>query len=366
MKTFAVWMEEALYGPQGYYAAGLAKSGREGDYFTAPDVGPAFGMLLSAIFQQWAQTFAAKPFHLIECGAGEGKLAQAILSASEVRRATSDLPDRQAGVGCRTDSMPYIAVERSPARQEKLRAIAGMDVFGRLGDIPGRPLTGCIFANELIDAMPVHRVRMKDQKLQEAYVESGSWIWDKPSTDELEDYFRRLNILLPEGYETEVNLGMREWMRDASAALSSGFVVLIDYGRPAWEYFAEERNGGTLRMFKDHVVRRLGTVPGMGTVPVDITCDVDFTSLAMDGIEAGLKPIAFMELGTFLMNGARTILDQGDFKAKAPAGLRYLVHPEGMGSAFHVLIMGKNIEVSDWPFEGNRLSRLGLSTITES
>ena len=32
-----------LYGPAGYYfEAGIAKSGKAGDYFTAPDVGPGF------------------------------------------------------------------------------------------------------------------------------------------------------------------------------------------------------------------------------------------------------------------------------------------------------------------------------------
>ena len=40
MLTFAEYMDRVLYGPKGYYATGQARSGREGDYFTAPDVGP--------------------------------------------------------------------------------------------------------------------------------------------------------------------------------------------------------------------------------------------------------------------------------------------------------------------------------------
>jgi SAM-dependent MidA family methyltransferase len=112
---------------------------------------------------------------------------------------------------------------------------------------------------------------------------------------------------------------------------------------------------------------------------MDITADVDFTSLALDARDAGLEPLAFMEMGTFLMAGARRLLDKGqetrdrgedvsrvsglmsgDRSLSEWAGLRYLVHPEGMGSAFQVLILGKGIDPDDWKFEGNRIKRLGL------
>src|SRR3954469_8214428 len=97
--TYAAYMEQALYGPEGYYASGRAQSGREGDYFTAPDVGPVFGQLLAEIFKGWQEKLSLSPFHLVEVGAGGGALARSITAAID---------------------FPYIAVERSPARREKL------------------------------------------------------------------------------------------------------------------------------------------------------------------------------------------------------------------------------------------------------
>jgi SAM-dependent MidA family methyltransferase len=71
-------MEQALYGPEGYYSSGLARTGRAGDYFTAPETGAAFAHLLSTIFARWRARLAVDPFTLIEVGSGEGRLMQAI------------------------------------------------------------------------------------------------------------------------------------------------------------------------------------------------------------------------------------------------------------------------------------------------
>src|SRR5579859_6811547 len=78
--TFAEFMEQSLYGPTGYYASGRAHSGRSGDYFTAVDSGPIFGQLLAAMFRRWQESWGGSPFHLVEMGAGEGKLAKTVLS----------------------------------------------------------------------------------------------------------------------------------------------------------------------------------------------------------------------------------------------------------------------------------------------
>jgi SAM-dependent MidA family methyltransferase len=170
----------------------------------------------------------------------------------------------------------------------------------------------------------------------------------------LQSYFDRLGIVLPDDYETEVNLAMAGWLREAGQALQKGLVVLIDYGRPAHEYYAPERTGGTLRAFRNHrVSSNVLEASGM-----DLTADVDFTSLALDARAAGFIPLAFMEMGTFLMMGVEGIVRAGT--RPAPSGLRYLLHPEGMGGAFHVLILGKGIDPAEWTFEHNRLRRLGL------
>ena len=375
MSTFAEYMEQVLYGPEGYYSAGAAKSGRTGDYFTAPDVGAVFGRLLADIFLSWKDKLRVDPFTLIEAGAGEGRLAADILNAEPFR---------------------YIAIERSLSRREALKRIPTVDVYSDLVSAP--PMEGVLFGNELIDAFPVHRVRMKNGRSEEAYVNSPrprhageGWgegtvlpssqpspdtrsgegvqiVWSSPSTPRLQSYFERLGIALPDDYETEVNLAMADWLKEAAQVLQKGLVVLIDYGRPAHEYYAPERTRGTLRAFSKHRVSSEVLDPGT----VDLTADVDFTSLALDAREAGFVPLAFMEMGSFLMSAvsaygrmggsANPIFDVADTPTRRHANLslRYLLHPEGLGAAFHVLILGKNIDPAEWMFEHNRMRRLGL------
>jgi SAM-dependent MidA family methyltransferase len=350
--TFAEHMEQALYGPGGYYSSGAAKSGKAGDYFTAPDVGAVFGRLLAEIFRGWREKLG-DPFTLVEAGAGEGRLAGDILKAASFR---------------------YAAVERSESRREMLKRIPGVEVYPGLDSMP--PVEGVIFGNELIDAFPVHRVRMKNGAFEEAYVGAGTrpaptMEWSSPSTPRLEAYFRRLGITLPDDYETEVNLAMADWLQQTGRVLKKGLLLLIDYGRPAHEYYAPERTRGTLRAFSKHKVTSRFLEPG-----VDLTADVDFTSLALDARAVGFVPLAFMEMGTFLLQGLQAMSDEQramsirddstkDVAANSSlvahrSSLKYLLHPEGLGGAFHVLVLGKNIDPAEWAFEHHRLRRLGL------
>src|SRR5262249_26824236 len=150
-------------------------------------------------------------------------------------------------------------------------------------------------------------------------------VWDEPSTPQLASYLRRVDVRLPEGYETEINLAMAKWFQSAARALDQGLVVLVNYGRPAHEYYAPERSTGTLRTFQGHHVGSdFLSRPG----EVDLTADVDFTSAALDAKEAGFTPLAYMQLGSFLIQAAEAL-------ESIPQGIQYLIHPDGMGSAFH-------------------------------
>lgn len=325
-------MEQALYGPEGYYSSGRAQSGQKGDYFTAPDTGPLFGRLLGAIFSEWKERFGLDPCQVVEAGPGEGALERVL-----------------------TNEFPYAAIERSPARRQKLAPLACYADFTALP----ASFQGCILANELVDAFPVHRVRMKHGRLEEGYVTGRTLVWNEPSTPRLQAYLDRLDIALPDDYKTEINLAMRDWVAQAAGKLDRGMIVLIDYGRPAHEYYAPERDRGTLRSFRNHRVDSdfLGT-PGLS----DLTADVDFTSLALDALDAGLEPLAFMEMGSFLLKGAKRLLDRQSLDAKEARSLQMLIHPDGLGSAFHVLVLGKGIPANDF-IENNRLHRLGLKEL---
>ncbi len=361
--SFAQYMQESLYGPAGYYASGRAASGRAGDYFTAPDVGPVFGRLLAAQLEAWQESLGYRPFAVIEVGAGQGKLAQSIGAAWA------------AGHPSARDLFSYTAVEISPARRSCLgelpsRMPCPVQIAATLSELQGKHLRGCIVANELIDAFPVHRLRQHHGRLQEAYVSRratagpgelpASIFWRDPSTPLLQAYLDRAGIALPDDYETEINLQMADWLRDASAVLAEGLVLLIDYGRPAHEYYAPGRKRGTLRGFRRHHVQS-DVLSAPGTM--DLTADVDFTGLALDGLAAGFQPLGFIELGTFLLPSAERLMHSGQWSAtdrRATNGLRYLIHPDGMGATFHVLILGKGISSQRVRIAHNRLSRLGL------
>lgn len=352
MVTFAEYMENALYGPQGYYASGAARSGRQGDYFTAPDVSPVFGRLLAHLFAGWRDRLEKRPFNLVEVGAGEGHLVRVIAESFN-----TDFPE--AG-----RDFTYSAVEKSPARRDLLGRVAEVmpcpfNVLSDLDSLPASSISGCLFANELIDAFPVHRVRQSGGRLEEAFVQQEEGkprlVWREPSTDRLAGYLRRIGVVLPEAYETEINLEMRMWIQGAARVMAEGVVVLIDYGRPAHDYYAPERDQGTLRGFQGHQV-----VNDVLSTSIDLTADVDFTSLALEAQEAGLDVLAYMDMSSFLMQGAADYLRRPEASAKSGVGLRYLVHPEGMGSKFQVLILGKNVDRQNWRFQGNRILRLGL------
>jgi SAM-dependent MidA family methyltransferase len=357
MISFCEYMNQMLYGPAGYYASGVAKSGKGGDYFTAPDVGSAMGQLLAEIFAGWQEKLGAPKFSVIEVGAGEGRLAEDILKSHPFH---------------------YVAIERSLARRKLLekfqKQCPGFEIYPDVGALKSTPRQGVLFGNELIDAFPVHRIQVKGGKLRELFVagsgENRRFVWQDPSTPMLEAYFHRLGMTLPDGYETEVNLAMADWLKEAGSALEKGLLVLIDYGRPAHEYYDPERSRGTLRAFSKHKVSADFLNPA-GTV--DLTADVDFTSLALDSRQAGFVPLAFMEMGTFLLQGLIRLDKRQEARGKgketdsplvagrlSPVALKYLLHPEGLGAAFHVLILGKGIHPSDWVFEHNHLSRLGL------
>ena len=178
--TVAAFMELALYDPQfGYYARAARRSGRAGDFFTSVDVGPLFGELLELQLAEMSRILKATaepaetagnnrvgadpcvgPFDVVEAGASDGRLSADILRAA--RRAHPDF----------YRSIALHLVERSADARVVQRETLG-DVGGRLAsssaELPAS-FEGALIANELLDAMPVHQVVMRDEGLREVYV----------------------------------------------------------------------------------------------------------------------------------------------------------------------------------------------------
>jgi SAM-dependent MidA family methyltransferase len=324
---FDRFMERALYQPgQGYYAKKNPPAiGRKGDFYTSVSVGKLFGRLLARqFFEMWEVLGKPDPFWIIEQGAHDGQLATDILNWCRAE-APDFWPPLRYGIVDGPPIKDTIAL-RSPDLENPI---------------------GVFFSNELVDAFPVRvviflagqwlerRVDLHDEKL----------IWvDRPINDP--QLIAAIQELAPpeiEGYTTEINLKARDWIADIGRSMRRGYVVTIDYGFLAPDYYAPHRTSGTLRGYANHqmvndVLANLGEQ--------DITAHVDFTALMRAGESAGLTTLGFLDQQRFLTGiandelGGATTLRAGI--SDSIRSWNSLTHPEHLGTRFRVLVQGKD------------------------
>jgi SAM-dependent MidA family methyltransferase len=342
--SFAEFMRECLYHPvHGYYSRKNAR--RFGDYYTSVDVHPIFGRLLARQFSEmWELLGSPRPFVVAESGAGAGRLAGHIVDFS-----ARELPEFYA-------ALEYVAVERSIARRAELTArLADHAAAGHVSsaaEIPRAIPVGCIFSNELLDAFPAHRVVVENGALREICVGFAgarfTEVLREPSTPALERYFHEQGIALEEGQQAEVCLEACDWSEGAGRALERGFVLTIDYGHEARALYDQHHNRGTLLAYRDHAVtENLLDAPG----EQDLTAYVNFTAVDLWGRRAGLIRTGLVTQSQFLVAlGSRNefgdLYDPGQTeveKLRARLLLKNLIHPEGLGEKFLVLIQDKGI-----------------------
>jgi SAM-dependent MidA family methyltransferase len=342
--TFAEYMKACLYHPlHGYYTK--AEQHRRRDYFTSVDASPLFGRLLTRQFHEmWSLLDRPQSFWLVEVGAGIGHLAKQVLNCA------SSWPEFH-------DALRFIAVERSASRralQSKiLETHIQPDKFASQEELPDEIACGCIFSNELLDAMPVHRVIREHDSLREIYVGLGkNGLCDemKPlSSPALSEYFAEQQIVLLEEQQAEINLAACRWIAEAGAKLKRGFVLSIDYGHEARELYDERHMRGTLLAYERHrATEDFFRAPG----EQDLTAHVNFTALEINGRKSGLVRTGFTSQSKFLMALAR----HGEFADLQSDGMsetehrqgrllfKTLINPEGMGETFQVLVQHKGIE----------------------
>ncbi|HSC77694.1 MAG TPA: SAM-dependent methyltransferase [Candidatus Acidoferrales bacterium] len=329
--TFAAFMEACLYHPEyGYYSQGRSAHGA-GDYFTSPDVGPLFARLLARQFREmWEALGRPRTFDLVECGAGRGRLAAQLLAA--VVEQGSDF----------AAALRVTLVEASP--QLRVEAEKSVGNSARvLGEFPSAPIVGCIVSNELLDALPVHRVVQRPAGLQEIYVSAeGDELREVEgplSSPALVQYLEKYGAPLQEDQFAEVSLAALEWLERAAASLERGFLMTIDYGYRARELYGPGHLRGTLLAYREHRAEE-NWLAAAGEQ--DLTAHVNFTALEGRGRELGLEPLGFTTQSNFLLSLARAS-GMEEMDAATRRQLVQLVHPEGMGEAFKVLIQAKGV-----------------------
>jgi SAM-dependent MidA family methyltransferase len=350
--TVAAFMELALYDPRfGYYARAPRRSGRAGDFFTSVDVGALFGKLLALQIAEMADileqgstgTSSGGVWDLVEAGAGNGRLSADVLS--RLREIAPTVHER----------VRVHLVEASPSARDAQADVIG-DAAGRLAssseELPPS-YEGVLFANELLDACPVHQVIMRGDALHEVYVDqrAGTLVTREGplSTRALADYLTRLDIALEPGWRVEISLAAVAWVREAARRLRRGFMILIDYGHPARELYSVTHASGTLTSFSRHTMA--GPDSGASCTPLwlahpgeqDMTAHVDFTSIRAAAEEEGMATLGFLDQTYFLLGLVQT--DTSDVKPEDRPALKTLVMPGGLGSTMKVLILGKGVGI---------------------
>jgi SAM-dependent MidA family methyltransferase len=342
---FADFMRECLYHPAyGYYSRPEARRLR--DYYTSVDVHPIFGRLLARqLAEMWELLGTPRPFLAVEAGAGAGSLARHILDFAERR-----LPEVYVAI-------QYLAVEHSAGRRAAHAARLATHIaaghFSSIAELPRAIPAGCIFSNELMDALPTHRVVMAEGELREIYVgmdgEDFVEVVRPHSTPALVEYFREQGISLQEGHHAEVCLEACRWIENVGRSLGRGFILTIDYGHEARLLYNEAHNRGTLLAYRAHqVVENVLDAPG----EQDLTAHVNFTALETWGRRAGLERTGLVTQSQFLValgrgNEFGDLYEPGQSeveKLRARLLLKNLIHPEGLGETFQVLVQHKGIE----------------------
>ncbi|RFC38627.1 MAG: SAM-dependent methyltransferase, MidA family [Candidatus Nitrotoga sp. CP45] len=348
---FSRFMELALYAPgMGYYSAGARKFGEAGDFVTAPEISSLFGRTLA---RQLIEIMAQSTPHILELGAGSGKLAVDILG--ELERQNS-LPERY-------DILEVSADLRG--RQQSLLQARLPHLIDRVHWLDALPdsISGVLVANEVLDALPVHLVRWTDANIVERGVasEGENFVWQERLPENLMLLEIAQQIKVPDDTLSDVSLAVRGLVSSLSERLHQGMLLFIDYGFGAREYYHPQRTQGTLMChYRHHAHDDPFFLPGLQ----DITAHVDFTAVAEAAIDAGLHLYGYTTQAYFLINGGITDLlaetDSENIRDYLPlsAQLQKLTSPAEMGELFKIIALGKGVNMPLCGFVSGDKSRL--------
>lgn len=329
---FARFMALALYAPGlGYYSAGSRKFGRAGDFVTAPELSPLFGRTLA---RQLAELLAQGIPDILELGAGSGALAAQLLNALA---ALGRLPQRYAILEISADLRARQREHLAAAAPEHLARVVWLDTLPEVLDT-------IVIGNEVLDALPVHRVRVSAEGVAELGITAGpAFAWDsRPAAATLAAAAQELQ--LPPDYETEIGLAATALVQDLAQRLRRGALLFIDYGFPAREYYHPQRSRGTLMC---HYRHHAHDDPLAWIGLQDITAHVDFSAIARAG--AGLELLGYASQAQFLINCGITDLlgavpaDDAARYVPLAAQAQQLLSPAEMGELFKVIALGRGV-----------------------
>lgn len=339
---FVQFMQQLLYAPGlGYYSAGLAKLGAEGDFVTAPEISPLFSQTLARCF---STQLLKDNQSVLELGAGRGVMAATMLRYWQQQNC---LPEH------------YFILEVSAdlrAVQRQTIAAQAPDCLDRVHWLEQWPrdFCGVVVANEVLDAMPHCLFEIRDQQVFERAVSvdaNTQFQWTLlPPNPSLQQWFDTLpNEIrdgLVDGYQSEVLLDLKPWLQALYSSLQQAHIVLIDYGFPQHEFYLPERSQGTLMCHYRHTAHADPlTLIGLQ----DVTCHIDFSAVANAAFDCGFAIDGYSSQASFLQNNDILSLANGHDTAeqfKHAQALKRLLLPSEMGELFKVISLSKNADTT--------------------
>ncbi len=343
---FSRYMALCLYAPGlGYYSAGRTKFGAAGDFVTAPELGDLFARTVARALAPTLRELGAEA-DFLELGGGSGAFA---LAALREFAALDALPRRYRLLEPSAD-LRQRQRERAPAElpPELPARIEWIDAP------PEQAWRGVLFANEVVDAVPVTRFTLIDGEVFEEHVALDGTRQvraDRPAdglvAGAVRHVERELGTPFADGYRSEILPQLPYWMQAIASTLETGAMLFADYGYVRREFYLPERRDGTLICHYRH--RALGDAlhwPGL----LDITASVDFTALAEAGVGAGFDFVGYAAQGAFLLaSGLADVIAEHEAepelaRLRRVAEAKRLTLPGDMGERFQVIAFSRGID----------------------
>jgi SAM-dependent MidA family methyltransferase len=304
--SYAEYIQHALYADEvGYYTKNRGRVGRHSsrDFYTSESLGPVFAKLIATAAVDLLPTGLAAKSTFIEIAAEPG-----------------------AELVSHLEQLPF-------ASSKVIRQGDPIEADGPV----------ILFANEWLDALPFHRLVVKDG----VWHERGVTISDQGELTEqllpqLSKPVAQVSARLPDdlgdGYELDLPLAAEAALAELVQQDWTGLILLFDYGK-TWTSLCTDCPSGTARTYYHHTQENdLLDRPG----EKDITCDVCWDPLTDILKSENFDPVTLESQESFLVQrahrAAEAIVSQtaGNF-SQARQTLMELIHPAHMGQRFQVL-----------------------------
>ena len=301
--SYADYVNFALYHPQfGYYRQNKERIGRRAgtDFYTAACLAEVFSDLVLVSIEHLLPDVRLSDYTFVELGVEPG-----------------------GGI-----------------MNGRKHPFAGVRQVGK-GDRLNIPSPAIVFANELLDAQPFHRLCFGRGHWREMGVSvAPNSLSESPLPVPVPAVKARLDRLPKEsreGYRIDLPLGAEKLLEHIVSQHWNGLLLTFDYGK-SWPEIIRECPGGTARAYSQHrATLDLLDRPG----DWDITCHVCWDDLVQILRDADFSPITLERQESFFIKHAESSvlasIEQANPLSPSHRSLVELISPAHMGQKFQVL-----------------------------